>query len=151
MNILITSAGQRVSLVRAFQKELKTLYPEKKVFTTDMFPGLSAACNVSDRYFAVRKVTDPQYIDELITICGDNDIKMIVPTIDTELLILAQNKIKLCAAGIHAIISSVSFIEQCRDKRKTNLFFEQRKIEVPGSIDKLSPDSHCLLNHMMAA
>ena len=54
MNILITSAGQRVSLVRAFQKELKTLYPDKKVFTTDLFPELSAACNVSDKYFKVK-------------------------------------------------------------------------------------------------
>ncbi len=139
MNILITSAGQRVSLVRAFQKELKTIYPDKKVFTTDMFPELSAACNVSDRYFKVRRVTDPQYIDELITICESNDIRMVVPTIDTELLILAQNKARLEKLGIHAIISSVSFIEKCRDKRKTNLFFEHRNIEVPRNIDKTNP------------
>jgi len=140
MNILITSAGQRVSLVRAFQKELRTIFPGKKVFTTDMFPKLSAACNVSDKYFAVKRVTDSHYMEELINICLDNDIKMIVPTIDTELLILAQNKLKLSQVGIHAIISSVSFIEQCRDKRKTNLFFEQRDIEVPRSIDKTNPE-----------
>lgn len=139
MNILITSAGQRVSLVRAFQKELKTTYPDKKVFTTDMFPELSAACNVSDKYFTVKRVTDPQYIDDLIRICLDNDIQMVVPTIDTELLILAQNKAKFKELGIHAIISSVSFIEQCRDKRKTNLFFENRNIEVPRNIDKENP------------
>lgn len=139
MNILITSAGQRVSLVRAFQKELKTLYPDKKVFTTDMFPELSAACNVSDKYFTVRRVTDPQYIDELIEICQDNDIRMIVPTIDTELLILAQNKSRLAELGIHVIISSVPFIQQCRDKRKTNLFFEHRNIDIPKNIDKTNP------------
>ena len=69
MNILITSAGQRVSLVRAFQKELKTAYPGKKVFTTDMFPELSAACNVSDGYFKVQRVTDPDYIEQLIELC----------------------------------------------------------------------------------
>lgn len=139
MNILITSAGQRVSLVRAFQKELKTLYPEKKVFTTDMFPELSAACNISDKYFKVCRVTDPHYIDDLISICQVNNIKMIVPTIDTELLILAQNKAKLCEGGIHTIISSVSFIEQCRDKREIHRFFKQRSIEVPGDIDKMNP------------
>jgi carbamoyl-phosphate synthase large subunit len=139
MNILITSAGQRVSLVRAFQKELKTLYPEKKVFTTDMFPELSAACNVSDKYFKVKRVTDPHYIDDLIGICQLNDVKMVVPTIDTELLPLALNKAKFLEAGIQAIISSVSFIEQCRDKRKIHSFFEQRNIEVPRSIDKINP------------
>jgi carbamoyl-phosphate synthase large subunit len=139
MNILITSAGQRVSLVRAFQKELKTTYPEKKVFTTDMVPEMSAACNVSDKYFGVRRVTDPEYIDDLIRICQENSIGMIVPTIDTELLVLAQNKVRFCELGIHAIISSVPFIEQCRDKRKTSRFFEQRNIEVPGDIDKANP------------
>ncbi|MBC7830313.1 MAG: ATP-grasp domain-containing protein [Chitinophagaceae bacterium] len=139
MNILITSAGQRVSLVRAFQKELKTLYPENKVFTTDMFPALSAACNVSDGYFTVRRVTDPLYIDQLLEICINNKVSMIVPTIDTELLIMAQNKARFCEAEIHAIISSVPFIEQCRDKRKTNLVFQQRGIDVPRSIDKTNP------------
>ena len=140
MNILITSAGQRVSLVRAFQKELRTLYPENMVFTTDLSPEFSAACNVSDRYFTVKRVTDPEYIDQLIKICQENGIKMIVPTIDTELLILAQNKSRFLEAGIHTIISSTAFIEQCRDKRKTSLFFQEHNIEVPKNIDKNNPD-----------
>src|SRR5215207_7741966 len=122
MNILITSAGQRVSLVRAFQSELKKIYPGKKVFTTDLSPELSAACNVSDQYFRVRKVVDPGYISELLAICASHDIKMIVPTIDTELLVLAQNKKLFLDAGIHVIVSSLSFIEQCRDKRKIHTF-----------------------------
>lgn len=139
MNILITSAGQRVSLVRAFQKELKSLYPDKKVFTTDMNPELSAACNVSDRYFKVKRVTDAAYIPELINLCLQHDIKMIVPTIDTELLVLAQNKCRLAESGIHAIVSSISFVEQCRDKRMINTFFQERDIEVPTAIDKNNP------------
>ncbi|HBK83900.1 MAG TPA: carbamoyl phosphate synthase large subunit, partial [Flavobacterium sp.] len=43
-NILITSAGQRVSLVRAFQNELKTQFPHAKVYTVDLNPSLSPAC-----------------------------------------------------------------------------------------------------------
>ena len=94
MNILITSAGQRVSLVRAFQKELKQLYPNGNVYTTDMFPELSAACNVSDRYFKVKRVTDEDYIPALLALCEQQRIRMVVPTIDTELLVLAQNRQK---------------------------------------------------------
>jgi carbamoyl-phosphate synthase large subunit len=139
MNILITSAGQRVSLVRAFQRELKTLYPEGKVFTTDMAPQFSAACNVSDQYFQVKRVTDPDYIDELTGLCLLNNIKMIVPTIDTELLVLAQNKERFKQLGIHVVISSVSFVEQCRDKRKINVFFADRGIDIPQPVDKNAP------------
>lgn len=145
MNILITSAGQRVSLVRAFKKELKNLYPEAKVFTTDMQPQLSAACNISDTYFKVMRVTDPAYIDELIALCTSNDIKMIVPTIDTELLVLATHKKAFEALGIHVIVSSPDFVAQCRDKRKINDFFESRAIEIPKPIDKNNLQFPCFI------
>ncbi len=139
MNIVVTSAGQRVSLIRAFQKELKNLYPHGKVFTTDMHPHLSAACNISDQYFQVKRVTDPTYIDELIALCQHNNIWMVIPTIDTELLVLAQNKERFGKLGIHVIISSTSFVEECRDKRKISTFFLQRGIEVPKEVNKADP------------
>src|SRR5918993_117051 len=99
MNILITSAGQRVSLVRAFQKQLTSVFPNGKVFTTDMQPALSAACNVSDGYFQVKRVTDPRYMEELKACCLENDVKMVVPIIDTELLVLARHKAEFLSSG----------------------------------------------------
>lgn len=139
MNILITSAGQRVSLVRGFQKELKSLFPEAKVFTTDMQPQLSAACNISDKYFQVKRVTDPEYIPDVLALCKAHNIKMIVPTIDTELMVLAQNKDLFKAEGIHVIISSTDFVQKCRDKRMINSFFEEKGIEIPKPVDKYNP------------
>jgi carbamoyl-phosphate synthase large subunit len=139
MNILITSAGQRVSLVRAFQKELKNLYSNQRVFATDMVPELSSACHVADRFFKVCRVTDPIYINELLSLCLDNDVKMVIPTIDTELLVLAENRLLFLQHGIHVIISSVSFVEKCRDKRKINEFFEDRGIAIPSSVDRYNP------------
>ena len=49
-NILITSAGRRVSLVRFFQKELKSFFTDAKVFTTDLNPNYAAACQISDGF-----------------------------------------------------------------------------------------------------
>ena len=37
-NILITSAGQQVALVKDFQETLKRYFPDGKVYTTDMNP-----------------------------------------------------------------------------------------------------------------
>lgn len=139
MNILITSAGQRVSLVKAFKKELTRTYPGSKVFTTDMCPELSAACHVSDRSFKVQRVTDPGYIDELLALCFREQIRMIVPTIDTELLVLAQRRELFAKEGIHVIVSSPDFIDQCRDKRKINVFFEAHGIAVPAAVDRHQP------------
>jgi carbamoyl-phosphate synthase large subunit len=139
MNILITSAGQRVSLVRAFQTQLRSVFPDAKVYTTDMQPELSAACNVSDGYFKVKRVTDPAYISELLDCCHENNIKMIVPTIDTELLVLAKNKSLFSAKGVHVIVCGETFTGQCRDKRQINHFFTNAGIEIPGPVDKAAP------------
>lgn len=140
MNILITSAGQRVSLVRAFQKELKKNFSEGKVYTIDMNPKLSPACMVSDGYERVKRVDDPDYIKNLLALCKVWGIKMIVPTIDTELLILSKNKKAFDAESINIIVSSENFVTACRDKRIINNFFIANNIEIPKAVEKNNPE-----------
>ena len=100
MNILITSAGRRVSLIRAFQKELKKVYPQAKVFASDSNPILSAGCQVADGYFEVPRLDESFYMDSLINICKESNISLIIPTIDTELFQLAKHKSRLEKNGI---------------------------------------------------
>lgn len=138
-NIIITSAGQRVALVKDFQETLKRFFPGAKVYTTDMNPRLAPAAYVSDGCFEVLRVTDPQYIAQLLQLCIDNGIGMIVPTIDTELLVLAENKKLFEENGIAVSVSSLDFIKICRDKRNTGEFFESHGIRVPRPIDKNNP------------
>lgn len=138
-NILITSAGQRVALVRGFQETLKRFFPEAKVFTTDMNPRLAPAAYVSDGCFEVLRVTDPNYIQQILKLCKDNEIGMIIPTIDTELLVLAENKKLFDENNIFVSVSSLDFIHVCRDKRNTGEFLENHGIRVPKPIDKKHP------------
>lgn len=138
-NILITSAGQRVALVRAFQETMKRFFPDGKVFTTDMNFRLAPAAYVSDGCFDVPRCTSEHYIDTLLNICLDNGIGMIVPTIDTELAILSANKDVFAKQGIFVSVSDYGFIMICRDKRNTGKFFEEHGIRIPKSIDKYHP------------
>ena len=138
-NILITSAGQRVALVRCFQETVLRFFPDAKVFTTDMNPRLAPAAYVSDGCFEVFRVTDPQYIPQLLQLCKDNEIGMIIPTIDTELLVLAENKQLFEENSIAVSVSCLDFISICRDKRNTSEFFENHGIRVPKPIDKNNP------------
>lgn len=138
-NILITSAGKRVALTRYFKETLSRFYPEAKVFTTDMNPDMAPACHVSEGSFRVPKVTDPEYPALLLKICEENGVGMVIATIDTELLLLADLKVSLCEKGIHTIVSDRPFITICRDKRNTGKFFEEHGIRVPKSIDKFHP------------
>ncbi|UII76142.1 ATP-grasp domain-containing protein [Flagellimonas sp. HMM57] len=136
MNILITSVGRRVSLVEIFKTELSKIFPEGKVFTVDSQIQLSAACKVADGAFNVPKVNDNDYLQTLIDICTVNEISLIVPTIDTELKILAQNKEVFLEHNVNVVISSLGFIEKCRNKYKIHDFFAANNIEVAKEYDK---------------
>lgn len=138
-NIIITSAGKRVSLVKFFQSELKKNDASAKLYTTDMNPLMAPAGHVSDGCFKVPRVTSDNYIDTLLQICLDNDINIIIPTIDTELKILSHSKNLFSKKGITALVSDYDFINICRDKRKTATFFQKHNIPIPQQRDKLKP------------
>ena len=100
-NILITSAGRRVELVQAFQCELKRFSIDASVFATDMCPELSSACQCADASFSVPRVTDKEYIRELLQLCEEYSIGLVVPTIDTELRVLAEHREEYSEHGVH--------------------------------------------------
>ena len=130
IDLLITSAGRRVGLVKNFMQHFN-------VFTADMHPNLSAACQYSKKYFEVPPVQDKSYIDVLIDICKKNDIKIIVPTIDTELEILAENKKRLSDAGITPIVSDENICKTFYLKTSTEKFFLKYGFKTPKIIKDL--------------
>ncbi|WP_179334799.1 ATP-grasp domain-containing protein [Winogradskyella costae] len=136
MNILITSAGRRVSLIRSFQKELKKINKNGKVFATDAEPILSAACQIADGFFKVPRLDALDYISVLMRFCKTHEISLIIPTIDTELLELAKNKAKFKQEGIEVVISSVNFVSKCRDKRVIHQFFQSHNVNVAKEYEK---------------
>ena len=128
ISVLITSAGRRVSLVRNFQKH-------SKVFACDMNPFLSSACQVSDGYFKVPRVTDKSYLDELKKICKENNIKIIIPTIDTELSILAKAKEEFLKENIFIAVSSVEICDTFYLKTTTEKFFINAGVNTPKIVN----------------
>ena len=138
-NILITSAGKRVVLVQIFQQTLKDLGLEAKVYTTDMKPMMAPACIVSDGGIKVSPCTAEGYIDELILICQDKNIGVIIPTIDPELIVLAKNRQRFSEMSVEIVLSGEAFIKTCRDKRQTQLYLQEIGIEVPKAVDKYHP------------
>lgn len=135
-NILITSAGRRVSLVRFFKIELHKAFPNSKVYTTDANPEYASACRVSDGFFKVPRVTDPNYIELLKQLVLENNIKLIIPTIDTELLILSQNIETFKKVGVDIVISDFEIMKVFRDKRLTHQFFEKYSINCAKEFTK---------------
>ncbi len=136
-NILITSAGRRVSLVKNFQETLKQFNPDGKVFTTDMNPTLSSACQISDGYLKVPRVTDKNYLTILKEYCIANEISIVLPTIDTELHILSYVKDDFLKDGIFLAISSSNICETFYLKDSTEKFFVENGLDTPRSVNDI--------------
>lgn len=130
-NLLLLSAGRRVELAQSFQAEVRARGLDSRVLATDLKPHLSAACQVADAAIAAPRVTEPGYIDFLLDTCKAQGVRLVVPTIDTELLLLAAHREAFTAEGIHLIVSDESLVRACRDKRKTAALFGELGIDTP--------------------
>ncbi|MED3764569.1 ATP-grasp domain-containing protein [Ureibacillus terrenus] len=131
INVLILSAGRRVELVQCFQKAAKKLDIKSKVVAGDC-SDLAPALYFADKKCRLPKINEPNYIDSIIDICNKENIALIVPTIDTDLLLLAENK-SLIESKTKAklLISDAGVIKICRDKINTQQFLEKNGFKVP--------------------
>ncbi|OMP30679.1 MULTISPECIES: ATP-grasp domain-containing protein [Mangrovimonas] len=136
MNILITSAGRRVSLVKAFQNELNFFFPEGQIIAVDFNTSLSAACQISEKSFELPLLDDSSYIEKLLELCIVNQVKLIIPTIDPELYVLSKNREVFLKNGIIPIVSSKTLIDICGNKRKTHDFFYDKGIDFAKEFSK---------------
>ncbi len=143
-NILITSAGRRVSLVKSFQSTVKKFNKDAKVFTADMSPLMSSACQLSDGFFKVPAVKDRDYIDTIEQICLQENISIVVPTIDTELSVLARAKERFRRLDILIAVSSEKICDTFYLKSSTEEFFLLHGFNTPRSIDDIQKSSYPL-------
>jgi len=142
INVLITSAGRRVSLVKSFQETLKKFFNRGKTYTCDMNPYLSSACQFSDGFLKVPKVTDKEYLPILKEFCIKNNISIIVPTIDTELHILASVKDEFLEDGILIAVSSKELCETFYLKSSTEKFFIENGFDTPKIIKDINKSNY---------
>lgn len=135
-NILFTSAGRRVSLIRLFRKALDELGLKGKLVTTDLSKDAPAPY-AADIRESVPRVTDPGYIEELKNICLRHNICLLVPLIDTELHLLAPHRELFANIGVTLLVSSPAVNEICFDKCRTAVFFRNSGFMTPKIFDPL--------------
>ncbi|NRA73965.1 MAG: ATP-grasp domain-containing protein [Rickettsiales bacterium] len=135
LNILFTSVGRRVCLIKSFKEAFKTLRIDGKIMAADASEN-SAASYIADAYLKISKVNDINYIEDLLSICKKNNIKIIIPLIDTELCVLARNRKRFEDIGISLLLSSYEDIKICSDKRLTYKFLLKNNFDVPKILSK---------------
>lgn len=137
MKLLFTSVGRRVELMQAFRNAAERLGLELTIYGADISNSAPALC-FCDETVIVPRINHPDYIPSLLDICANEKIDALIPTIDTDLLILAQNKEKFLAVGTRAIISAPDKIALCRDKRLTADYFHSVGLKSPAPVDHVT-------------
>ena len=117
MNVLITAGSRRVPLVQAFQSVLR-LEHHGRVIVTDIDPT-SPAVHVAHGAYRVPLSTDPGYVDTLLDICAAERIRLVVPTVDDELEIIAEARDNFAAVGALVACSPAATAALCNDKYRT--------------------------------
>ncbi|CAG9606598.1 ATP-grasp domain-containing protein [Pseudoneobacillus rhizosphaerae] len=131
INILILSAGRRVELVESFKNAARKLNLISNIVAGDC-SDTAPALYFADKACKLPHISDPEYINAIIEICNIENISLVVPTIDTDLLLLAKNKEFIEAnSNCKLLISDTRVIEICRDKINTQLFMEENNFGIP--------------------
>lgn len=132
--ILFTGVGRRVELLQAFKQAANCLNVNLKLYGADMTetaPAL-AFCDYARKVCGMR---DADYISQLLRICEADHIDLLIPTIDTDLLVLSQNKAKFDEIGTKVLVSKSDKIAICRDKNYTADFFEACGLKAPRTVN----------------
>jgi HAD superfamily hydrolase (TIGR01549 family) len=134
MRILFTGVGRRIELLQAFRNAALVLNKDLKIYGADM-AGTAPALAFCDYTRKVVAMKDPGYIQNLLDICEADHIDLLIPTIDTDLLVLSENKEKFEAIGTRVMISDPDKIRICRDKNNTSQFFVDCGLHAPMPVN----------------
>lgn len=132
VNVLFTSVGRRVELMRAFRQAYAELGLKGSILATDIDP-LAPALSEVDRYFLVPRVDDPEYIPTLAEICRAEGVKLIFPLIDPDIPVLAEGREFLEENGATLAAVPAAAARTVHDKWKTYRFLRSAGLAVPKS------------------
>lgn len=126
-NIMFCSVGRRGRLLRNVKE---TLGKTGEIIGTDL-QSTAPALQFCDRQFVVPRITDPSYVDTILKICKENDVKAITTLIDPEIEILADNSDKFKAMGIIPLCPAPKSAIYCFDKFELFKYASEKGIRTP--------------------
>lgn len=136
VNILILSAGRRVELINCFKRAKERLKIRGMIVAADA-SELAPALYFADVNEVVPRISDSEnYIKAITDICRNFQISLVVPTIDTELILLSEKKAEIEATGAKVLISDERVTKICRDKKNTQDFLEKNGFLVPHMLSQ---------------
>jgi len=130
VNVLFTSVGRRVELIKAWKKAYVDLDIDGEIIGTDIDP-LAPASDFVDSFYIVPQSKNEDFIPTIQEICIENNINLLFPLNDNDLLPLSSGKTKLEKNEIIVAVSQMKSIDTTVDKWSTYQFFKNVGIKTP--------------------
>ncbi len=127
-NIIILSSSGKVNLVKSFKKHAYRY--GTKIFTADMKKDAFTS-HFSDGHFTLPRDDDEGYFKNLLSLCIENNIGLIVPTRDKEIQNIATFRDILERNNITLLAPEDRTIDTCLDKARFCTFCEESDIGYP--------------------
>ena len=119
MNICLSSAGRRVALLECFRGAMRGLGLTGRVFVVDCSRS-APTFYLADDAWKVPPCTAPDFVPTLLDLCKRERIRLIVPTIDTELPAYAAHRQDFAAIGVTVAVSGPETVAIAADKILTH-------------------------------
>jgi carbamoyl-phosphate synthase large subunit len=133
MTVLITGVGSTpaLSVIKGFRQQGTF---QVRIIGSDTHPrNLIAGSSFCDGFYTVPPADDSQYIPLLLEICLREQVHVLIPIIDPELLVLSEAKERFAKIGVTVVVSDPKTIRICNDKYATAQFFRQHGIPSPDT------------------
>ncbi len=130
LNILFTSAGRRVELLRAFKQAYADLGLTGSIIAVDI-DALAPGLQLADRAYMVPPLSSPDYIPTLVDICQHEQINLIFPLIDPDIPVLSRYRQEIEATGARVVVVSQEGAATAADKWLTYQFFRHLGVLTP--------------------
>jgi len=128
--VLFTCIGRRVSLLEAFRRAARKLNLKASFIGTDT-NELSPALQLCDTGILVKPTTHRDYIRQLLAVVERYGVRLLIPTVDLDLKLLARKEAAFAEFGCRVLVSSPDVIDICQDKRKTYRFLVKNGFDTP--------------------
>ena len=79
----------------------------------------------------VSRMDAPEYISQLLSICQEKKIDLVIPTIDTDLEVLAAHREAFSQIGTGVLVSNPEVIRVCNEKDLTAKLFLRCGLTAP--------------------
>lgn len=129
VNVLVTSAGgaSAINVMQALRSQNEI---PVRLIGVDM-NATAAGLHLADASYTVPKATESAFIPEVLKICKQEAVDVVVPILSVEMPVFAKRVDEFTCRGIDMLISRPEVIETCNDKWLTYSFFTETGVPTP--------------------